>query len=130
MAGHDIVVMGGSAVGIPPIQRVLSAIPEDLPASFFVSIHTAAEGPRLLPGIFSRMASMPVDYARDGEEIRKSHVYLAPPDRHMLLDDGRIRLSAGPRENRHRPAIDPLFRSAASGLWSAGYCRAVQRTTG
>jgi two-component system chemotaxis response regulator CheB len=105
--------MGASAGGIPPIQRVLSALPEDLPASVFVTIHTAAEGPRLLPTVFSRMTSLPVGYAREGEEIRKSRIYLAPPDRHLLLDNGGMRLTTGPRENRHRPAIDPLFRSAA-----------------
>ncbi|MGE5207180.1 MAG: chemotaxis protein CheB [Chlamydiota bacterium] len=108
-----MVVMGGSAGGIPPIQRVLSALPSDFPASIFVTIHTAAEGPRLLSDVFNRMSSLPVTYAGDCETVRKSHIYLAPPDRHLLLVNGSMRLTTGPRENRHRPAIDPLFRSAA-----------------
>ena len=113
MAGHDIVVMGASAGGIPPIERVLSALPTNFPAAVFVTIHTAAEGPRLLSQVLSRMSSLPVSYGVDGDSVRKSRVYLAPPDRHMLLDNGVVRVTAGPRENRHRPAIDPLFRSAA-----------------
>lgn len=113
MASHDIVVMGASAGGIPPIERVLSALPRQFPAAVFVTIHTAAEGPRLLSDVLSRLSSLPVSYAADGDAIRKSRVYVAPPNRHMLLDGGVVRVTAGPRENRHRPAIDPLFRSAA-----------------
>jgi two-component system chemotaxis response regulator CheB len=113
VASHDIVVMGASAGGIPPIERVLSALPSDFPASVFVAIHTAAEGPRMLSEVISRMSSLAVAYAVDGESPRKSRVYLAPPDRHLLLEPNLIRVTAGPRENRHRPAIDPLFRSAA-----------------
>lgn len=105
--------MGGSAGGIPPIQRVIATLPDKFPAAVLVAIHTAAEGPRLLPDIFNRMSSLPVAYAVDGERIRKSRIYLAPPDRHLLVDNQRIRLTTGPRENRHRPAIDPLFRSVA-----------------
>ena len=118
MAGHDIVVMGASAGGIPPIERVLSALPSHFPAAVFITIHTAAEGPRLLSDVLNRMSSLPVSYAMDGDTVRKSRVYLAPPDRHMLLDNGVIRVTAGPRENRHRPAIDPLFRSAARAYGS------------
>ena len=105
--------MGASAGGIPPIQRVLSALPSDFPASVLIVIHTAAEGPRLLSGVISRMSALPVAYAVDGDTPKKSIVYLAPPDRHLLLEANRMRLTAGPHENRHRPAIDPLFRSAA-----------------
>lgn len=105
--------MGASAGGIPPIERVLSALPADFPAAVFVTIHTAAEGPRLLSDVIRRMSGLPVSYATDGESFRNSCVYLAPPDRHLLLDKNVLRVTAGPRENRHRPAIDPLFRSAA-----------------
>jgi two-component system chemotaxis response regulator CheB len=105
--------MGASAGGIPPIQRVLSALPENFPAAVFVVIHTAAESPGFLADILHRLSSLPVAYAVDGEPIKKSRVYVAPPDRHLLLEKGAIRVIAGPRENRHRPAIDPLFRSAA-----------------
>lgn len=113
VASRDIVVMGASAGGIPPIERVLSALPNDFPASVLIAIHTAAEGPRLLSEVISRMSSLPVAYAVDGDSPRKSHVYVAPPDHHLLLERNLIRVTAGPRENRHRPAIDPLFRSAA-----------------
>jgi two-component system chemotaxis response regulator CheB len=105
--------MGASAGGIPPIQRVISALPDDLPAAVFVAIHTAAESPGFLSNILGRRSHLPVAYAEDGEPIRKARIYQAPPDRHMLLEKGVIRVTTGPRENRHRPAIDPLFRSAA-----------------
>lgn len=114
VTGRDIVVMGASAGGIPPIQRVLSALPTDFPAAVLIVIHTAAEGPRLLSGVISRMSALPVAYAVDGDTPKKSTVYLAPPDRHLLIENNRMRLTAGPHENRHRPAIDPLFRSAAN----------------
>lgn len=113
VAGRDIIVMGASAGGIPPIQRVLSSLPENLAAAVFVVIHTAAESPGFLASILNRSSSLPVTYAKDCEPIEKSRVYVAPPDRHLLLEKGAIRVVAGPRENRHRPAIDPLFRSAA-----------------
>lgn len=95
------------------MQRVISALPTEFAAAIFVAIHTAAEGPRLLAEIFGRMSSLPVVYASNEELIRKSHIYLAPPDRHLLLEGKRMKVTVGPRENRHRPAIDPLFRSAA-----------------
>lgn len=107
--------MGASAGGIPPIQELLSALPSDFPAAVFVAVHTAAEGPRLLSRVLSRMSSLPVAYARDDDAVRNGRIYLAPPDYHLLLDNHRVRLTKGPRENRHRPAIDPLFRSAARG---------------
>ena len=88
-------------------------LPNNFPASIFVVIHTAAEGPRLLSDVLGRLSSLPVVYAENGASAKKSRVYLAPPDRHMLLEDGGMRVTTGPRENRHRPAIDPLFRSAA-----------------
>lgn len=105
--------MGASAGGIPPIQRVISALPADFPAAVFITIHTAAESPGFLSNVLGRTSHLPVNYAEDGESIKKGRIYLAPPDRHMLLENGAIRVTAGPRENRHRPAIDTLFRSAA-----------------
>ena len=110
--------MGASAGGIPPIERVLSALPSDFPASVLIAIHTAAEGPRLLSEVMGRMSALPVSYAVDGDAPKASRVYLAPPDRHLLLETNLLRVTAGPRENRHRPAIDPLFRSAARAYGS------------
>ncbi|HKU27909.1 MAG TPA: chemotaxis protein CheB, partial [Candidatus Sulfotelmatobacter sp.] len=114
MARRDIVVIGGSAGSLQVLQTVLSALPWDFPAALFVVLHTAEDSPRLLPEILNRSSKLPVMYAVHNAEILPSRVYVAPSGpRHMLLDPGRIRLEPGARENRSRPAIDALFRSAA-----------------
>ncbi|MBI5617937.1 MAG: chemotaxis protein CheB [Gammaproteobacteria bacterium] len=113
MSGHDIVVVGASAGGLPALKGLLRALPGDLPASLFVVSHTLASGPMLLPKILDNATDLRVMPAEDGQGIEHGHIYVAPPDHHLLLARRRMRLSRGPRENRHRPAIDPLFRSAA-----------------
>jgi two-component system chemotaxis response regulator CheB len=89
------------------------ALPVDLPAALFVVLHLAPTGPSVLPAILQRAGSLPAVHPVHGERILPGRIYVAPPDRHMLLHAGRITLTVGPRENRSRPAIDPLFRSAA-----------------
>jgi len=113
MATRDVVVIGTSAGGIEALQQVARGLPAGLPASVLVVIHVPPRSPGLLPRILSRAGPLPAAHAEDGEEIRHGRIYVAPAGFHMLLDDGRIRLVAGARENLHRPAIDPLFRSAA-----------------
>jgi two-component system, chemotaxis family, protein-glutamate methylesterase/glutaminase len=114
MAHKDIVVIGGSAGALQALQSVLSSLPWDFQASVFVVLHTTEDSPRLLPDILNRHSRLPVLYAVHHAPILPSRVYLAPAgQRHMLLDRGRIRLEAGPRENHSRPAIDALFRSAS-----------------
>lgn len=114
MAHRDIVVIGGSAGSLQVLQVILSELPWDFPAAVFVVLHTSEDSPRLLPEILNRHSKLPVMYAVHSAEILASRVYVAPSGhRHMLLDRGRVRLESGPRENRSRPAIDALFRSAA-----------------
>lgn len=111
---RDIVGIGASAGGIEAVSTILSGLPTDLPASVFVVVHTAPDSPGYLAEIFSRAGRLPARYARDGEAFEKGRIYLAPPDHHLLLSaDGTMQVVRGPRENRTRPAIDPLFRSAA-----------------
>jgi two-component system chemotaxis response regulator CheB len=79
----------------------------------FVVLHTQPQGPGLLPDILSRSGPLPACHPEDGDPIRPGEIYVAPPDHHLLIDGDRVRVTRGPKENRHRPAVDPLFRSAA-----------------
>jgi two-component system, chemotaxis family, protein-glutamate methylesterase/glutaminase len=111
---RDIVVIGASAGGLEAIGRILGAIPGDLDASILLVLHTAEHSRSLLPQIFERAGKLPASHPEDGEKIQRGRVYIAPPGFHMIVDDGHLRVLQGPRENLHRPAIDPLFRSAAA----------------
>lgn len=113
MPGHDIIVIGASAGGVEALSKLAVQLPEKLPASLFIVLHIPAQGPSLMPDILSRAGPLPATHPVDGEEIRRGHIYVAPPDHHLMLEQGHVRIVRGPRENRHRPAIDPLFRSAA-----------------
>lgn len=110
---RDIVTIGASAGGIEALTTLVCNLPPDVPAAFFVVVHIPAEAPSALPEILSRAGPLPASSARDGAPIEHGHIYVAPPDRHLLLTPAGMRVVSGPRENRHRPAIDPLFRSAA-----------------
>ena len=113
MAGHDIIVIGGSAGGLEVMKAIVSRLPADLPAAVFFVLHTSPHSPGLLPEIFNHSGPLPAAHARDGEPVTPGRIYVAPPDHHLLLEAGRVRVSRGPKENRFRPAVDPLFRSAA-----------------
>jgi two-component system chemotaxis response regulator CheB len=113
LPARDIVVVGASADGVRCLETIARHLPRDLPAAIFVVLHTGPTGGQILPEILSRAGSLPAATARDGEPIRNGRIYVAPGDYHLLLDGDRVKLSRGPRENRFRPAIDPLFRSAA-----------------
>src|SRR3954462_4366807 len=110
---HDIVVIGASAGGVEAVSYLIGQIPSNFPGSIFVVIHTAADGPGLLAGVLQRSSVLPVQTAEDGMSIRRGRVYVSAPNRHLVVENGRTRLIRGPLENRHRPAIDALFRSAA-----------------
>jgi two-component system, chemotaxis family, protein-glutamate methylesterase/glutaminase len=109
---REVVVVGASAGGVEALTQLIAGLPLELPAAVFVVLHLAPHGSSLLPSILDRSGPMPVTAATDGERFERGHVYVCPPDMHMLVVDGQIRLTRGPRENGHRPAIDPLFRSA------------------
>lgn len=113
MPRRDIIVIGASAGGIDPIRTILRGLPADFPGSIFVVVHTSADSPGVLDMIFRAAGVLPAITAKDGERIAPGCVYVAPPDHHLLIEPGRIRLTRGPKENRFRPAVDPLFRSAA-----------------
>jgi two-component system chemotaxis response regulator CheB len=110
---RDIVVVAASAGGLLPLRRMLSQLPSDLPAAVLTVLHIPATGGRSLPHILDRAGPLTADSAVDGERIRPGRVYVAPPDRHLLIVKDTVRLSRGPRQNGVRPAADPLFRSAA-----------------
>lgn len=110
---RDVVVIAASAGGVEALATLMSSLPPDFPAAVFVVLHVPPAGGRALPRILSRAGKLPAASASDGESPQPAHVYVAPPDHHMLLMEGQIRLSRGPRHNGHRPAADPLFMSAA-----------------
>jgi two-component system chemotaxis response regulator CheB len=113
MAGHDIVVIGGSAGGVEALKRVCEGLPADFAAAVFAVIHISPTSRSVLPELLSRAGPIPARHPKDGEAISPGTIYVAPPDFHMLLRPGHVILRRGPHENRTRPAIDPLFRSAA-----------------
>jgi two-component system, chemotaxis family, protein-glutamate methylesterase/glutaminase len=112
-SGRDIIVIGFSAGGVDPLLRLMTEFPADLAAAVFIVHHFPAKSVSALPSIVGRAGRLPASHPQDGEEVVPGRIYIAPPDRHMLLDGGRIQLASGPREHGHRPAIDPLFRTAA-----------------
>lgn len=113
MPGHDIIVVGTSAGGMDALKRLVRGFPRDLPATIFVVQHLSPHMPSILPQTLARTGPLPAEHPSDQQTFERGHIYVAPPGAHLLLERDRMLLSAGPRENRHRPAIDPLFRSAA-----------------
>jgi two-component system chemotaxis response regulator CheB len=113
MANRDIIVIGGSTGSGEVLKAIVRALPADLPASVFINTHLPSHLRSYLPGVLAKVAGLPVEQAAEGAEIAPGRIYVAAPDRHMLLLNGRIRMGTGPRENMVRPAIDALFRSAA-----------------
>ena len=111
-AGRDIVVVGASAGGVESLIRLVRGLPEDFEGSLFVVLHVPPSG-SVLPSILSRAGPLRAEHAVDGEPIEPRRIYVAPPDSHLILKRDAVRVERGPRENGHRPAIDPLFRSAA-----------------
>jgi two-component system, chemotaxis family, protein-glutamate methylesterase/glutaminase len=106
--------MGASAGGLQALQQILSAMPRDVEAALLVVLHTADHSGSMLPHILQRKSNIPVSHPRDRDLIQRGRVYIAPPGFHMIVEKGFLRVLQGPRENLHRPAIDPLFRSAAA----------------
>ncbi len=113
MPARDIVTIGASAGGLEALTSLVSGLPVNLAAAVFVVLHTVPRGSSFLPGILSSAGPLPAIHPKNDTPIEHGRIYVARPDFHMLVDKGKIRLTKGPRENRTRPAIDPLFRSAS-----------------
>jgi two-component system chemotaxis response regulator CheB len=113
LAGHDIVVIGGSAGGVDALRRICAGLPADLPATVFVVLHISPATRSVMPELLSRAGPLPARHPRDAEPTSRGTIYVAPPDMHMLLRPGHVILRHGPLESSSRPAIDALFRSAA-----------------
>lgn len=113
MPGRDIVVLGASAGGISALRQIIAALPANLNAVLCVCLHIAPDRPSLLPKILSECGALPARHPKDDEEFRRGCIYVAPPDNHLLVTEQTVRVIRGPQENRFRPAIDALFRSAA-----------------
>src|SRR5947199_4217672 len=113
MPRRDIVVIGASAGGIEALGGLVRHLPADLGAAVLVVLHLAPEHKSVLPRILSSAGPMPAKHAHNGEALVPNCIYVARPDHHLLLHESHIRVIRGPRENGHRPAIDPLFRTAA-----------------
>lgn len=145
MPNRDIVAIGTSAGGVTALRHLTTHLPADLPASIIITIHLSSHYRSVLDEILSRAGPLPAAFATDGELLTRGRIYIAPASRHLLIEEDRVRLGSGPRENNVRPAIDPMLRSAAlccgpraigvvltgtlgdgaSGLWAIGQCGGV-----
>ena len=110
---RGVVVVGASAGGVEALTQFAGGLPADFSYSILVTLHMPASAPSVLAKIIDRHAPLPASTAIDGEPLKAGRIYVAVPDRHLLLSDHKVVLSEGPTENSHRPAINALFRSAA-----------------
>ncbi|MGV3773806.1 MAG: chemotaxis protein CheB [Verrucomicrobiales bacterium] len=114
MPNKDIVVIGASTGGIEALQKIVHDLPVNYQGTIFVVVHTSSSSPNVLHKILANAGKLPASTGKDWEEFRPGHIYVAPADYHFIIEKaGHMRLSRGPKENRFRPAVDPLFRSAA-----------------
>jgi two-component system chemotaxis response regulator CheB len=145
MANRDILAIGTSAGGVEALLFLARSFPPEFPAAVFVTIHLASQFRSTLDDVLDRAGPLSAAFAKHGDTVRKGRIYIAPVDRHMLVEDDRIVLGRGSRENNARPAIDPMLRSVAaccgprtvgvvltgtlndgsSGLWAVDQCGGV-----
>lgn len=113
MDSRNIIVIGASAGGFDALKVLVRDLPSDFQASIFIVWHMSPDVTGVLPQVLSRSGALPAKNAEDFERILPGQIYVAPPDRHLIIEESRMRVTRGPKENRFRPAVDPLFRSAA-----------------
>lgn len=113
MEKRNIIVIGASAGGFEALKTIVQSLPPNLDASIFIVWHMGPDVRGILPDVLNKLNTIRAANARDNEPIETNHIYVAPPDHHLLIEEGRLRVTRGPKENRFRPAVDPLFRSAA-----------------
>ena len=113
MAQRDIVVIGASAGGVAVLTELVQSLPADFHAAVFIVLHIPPHSPSVLPQILSAAGPLQAVHPVDGERIQKGRIYIASPDHHLLIEDGHVVVRKGPKENRFRPSVDALFRSAA-----------------
>jgi two-component system, chemotaxis family, protein-glutamate methylesterase/glutaminase len=113
MRRDRVVVVGASAGGVRALEELVSGLAADLAAAVLIVLHVSPRHRSVLPEILSAAGPVPAQHAVTGEKLENGRIYVAPPDHHLLIGDGRLLLTGGPKENHHRPSIDLLFRSAA-----------------
>lgn len=113
LPGHDVIVIGASAGGLKALSAVVSELPADLGAAVFIVQHLSPDRKSELPKLLADVSDLPASHPADGETFHEGHIYVAPPDHHLLINEDSVRVVRGPQENRFRPSIDALFRSAA-----------------
>jgi two-component system chemotaxis response regulator CheB len=112
-ASDRIIVLGASAGGVESLKDALCGLPADFPAVICVVLHIPAYQPSSLPEILTNCGQLKAIHPEDGAKIKAGLIYVAPPDHHLLIEGGHLAVKKGPKENRFRPSIDALFRSAA-----------------
>jgi two-component system chemotaxis response regulator CheB len=113
MANRDVLAIGTSAGGVEALIFLAKRFPREFPAAVLVTIHLPSHSRSTLDEVLTHAGALPAQFARGGDAVRKGHIYIAPPGRHLLLDGDRMTLGEGPRENNTRPSIDPMLRSTA-----------------
>jgi two-component system, chemotaxis family, protein-glutamate methylesterase/glutaminase len=113
MPKRNIIVIGGSSGSFEVFKTIAAGLPKDLDVSIFIVWHMSPDVRGILPQVLNSVGNLPASEARDGERIESGRIYVARPDHHLVVENDSVRVTRGPKENRFRPAIDPLFRSAA-----------------
>ena len=114
MSNRDVLAIGTSAGGVEALTFLAKGFPRDFAASVLITIHLSSRFESSLDEILTQAGPLAAHFVADGEPLEQSRIYIAPPERHLIIDTNRLWLGNGPRENHARPAIDPMFRSAAS----------------